>query len=96
MDVLAIIGIYLLCINIISFAAMGIDKRRAIRRAWRIPELTLFILAIAGGSLGAFCGMHLFHHKTKHWYFLYGLPLILGIHVIFLAYVTGAKDIVLM
>ena len=61
---------------------MGVDKRRAIKRAWRIPESTLFVLAIIGGSIGSIIGMHLFHHKTRHWYFLYGMPVILALQVI--------------
>jgi uncharacterized membrane protein YsdA (DUF1294 family) len=61
---------------------MGIDKRRAIRHAWRIPEKTLFASAILGGSIGAILGMQLFRHKTKHWYFKYGMPAILLMQII--------------
>ena len=61
---------------------MGIDKRKAVKRAFRIPESTLFVLAIIGGSIGAIVGMHLFRHKTRHWYFLYGMPVILALQVI--------------
>ena len=56
---------------------MGIDKRRAKRDAWRIRERTLFLLALFGGSLGAMAGMWIFHHKTRHWYFVIGMPAIL-------------------
>ena len=56
---------------------MGIDKRRAKRDAWRIRERTLFLLALFGGSLGAIAGMWIFHHKTRHWYFVIGMPAIL-------------------
>ncbi len=59
---------------------MGADKKRAIRREWRISEKTLFAVAILGGSLGAVCGMWVFHHKTKHWHFVWGMPVILLIH----------------
>lgn len=68
--------IYLIVINIISFAAMGIDKRRAVKNKWRIPEKTLFLFVVLGGGIGGTIGMHMFHHKTKHWYFALGFPLI--------------------
>lgn len=68
---------YLLGVNLIAFALMGIDKKRAIRKDWRIPERTLFLSAILGGSLGAILGMQVFRHKTKHWYFQLGMPVIL-------------------
>lgn len=67
-------GIYLVLMNCIGFVLMGVDKKRAIKRAWRIPEKTLFGCALLGGSLGTTLGMHVFHHKTKHWYFKYGMP----------------------
>ena len=69
--------IYLLIINLTGFFAMFLDKQKARRGKWRIPEKTLFLLAIIGGSLGTTLGMHTFHHKTKHWYFKFGMPLIL-------------------
>ena len=68
---------YLAAINAVTFLVYGIDKLRAKRGAWRIPEKTLFLLPLLGGSVGAIAGMKVFHHKTKHWYFKYGLPLIL-------------------
>ena len=68
---------YLAAVNIVTFLIYGIDKLRAKRGAWRIPEKTLFLLPLLGGSVGAIAGMKVFHHKTKHWYFKYGLPLIL-------------------
>lgn len=77
MDVLLILLIYLLVINIIGFLLMGIDKYKAKKRAFRIPEATLFTIALIGGSLGSTLGMFIFHHKTRHWYFLYGMPAIL-------------------
>lgn len=70
-------GGYLLLINLAAFVTFGVDKRRAKRGAWRVPEKTLFLLAILGGSVGAIAGMRTFHHKTKHWYFRFGLPAIL-------------------
>ena len=69
--------IYLAVANVIAFALYGLDKYKAKTGAWRIPEKTLFLLPILGGSVGAIAGMKVFHHKTKHWYFKYGLPLIL-------------------
>ena len=77
-----IIILYAVAVNVISFIMMGVDKRKAIKRAFRIPESTLFILAIIGGSIGSIPGMHLFHHKTRHWYFLYGMPVILALQII--------------
>jgi uncharacterized membrane protein YsdA (DUF1294 family) len=67
----------LLIANLVGFALMGIDKSKAKRHAWRIPELTLFLASLLGGSLGTWAGMYAFRHKTKHWYFVVGMPLIL-------------------
>ena len=72
---------YLLIINAVAFVTFGIDKFKAKRRAWRIPEKTLFGLALVGGSIGAMVGMLAFHHKTKHWSFVVGMPLILALQV---------------
>lgn len=74
--------IYLLLMNIAGFAAMGIDKCKAKAHAWRIPEKTLFGLSLLGGSAGTWAGMYAFRHKTKHWYFVKGIPLIFFIHVV--------------
>lgn len=71
------IALYLIAANLAAFALMGADKRRAQRCRWRIPERTLFLSALVGGSLGAILGMYFFHHKTKHLHFVVGLPLIL-------------------
>ena len=70
-------AVYLAAINLAAFLTFGADKRRARRNAWRVPERTLFLLAVLGGSLGAILGMRAFRHKTRHWYFRYGLPAIL-------------------
>ncbi len=64
---------------------MGIDKRRAKRNAFRVPEATLFSVAIVGGSIGSILGMLVFRHKTKHWYFTVGLPLILLVQILLIA-----------
>lgn len=85
MDAITLITIYLIGINLISFTVMGVDKLKARKRAWRIPEATLFVLAIIGGSIGSVLGMHLFRHKTRHWYFLYGMPAILAIQILIIA-----------
>lgn len=73
--------IYLLVVNIVGFAMMGMDKRKAIKGAWRIPEASLFLVAIIGGSVGSILGMETFRHKTKHWYFKYGMPAILILQI---------------
>ena len=70
------VTIYFLAINIVLFVVMGVDKYRAIRRRWRIPETTLFILALVGGACGGTVGMYSFRHKTKHWYFAVFFPLL--------------------
>ena len=79
-----LLSLYLLALNILSFSLMGIDKRRARQNRWRIPERTLFLSALLGGSPGAILGMYLFHHKTKHWYFKWGLPAILAVQLLLL------------
>lgn len=68
---------YVLVINLVLFAVMGIDKYKARKGLWRIPEKTLFALAIAGGSIGGILGMQVFRHKTKHLSFKLGFPAIL-------------------
>ncbi len=82
MNAVSLIIIYLLAVNLVSFIVMGIDKKKAQKRAWRIPESTLFVLAIIGGSIGSVIGMQLFRHKTRHWYFVYGMPAILILQIL--------------
>ena len=74
--------IYLIVINLIAFLAMYIDKRKARYGKWRIPEQTLFILALIGGSIGAIAGMYAFRHKTKKLRFTVGFPVILVLQII--------------
>lgn len=74
--------VYLFLINIVGFGAMGIDKRKAKKQKWRIPEARLFLLAAIGGSLGSWAGMYAFRHKTKHRKFVIGMPAILIAQVI--------------
>lgn len=81
--------VWLAAINLIAFALMGLDKWKARRDAWRIPEKALFLAALLGGALGGTVGMHLFHHKTRHWYFRFGFPVLLILQLLlagFLAY----------
>ena len=68
---------YFFGINLLTFFVYGIDKWKAKRDKWRVPEATLLMLAALGGSVGALLGMFVFHHKTKHKKFLIGVPLIL-------------------
>ena len=65
---------------------MFLDKQKAKKGKWRIPEKTLFLFAFLGGSLGTTLGMHSFHHKTKHWYFKFGMPLILVVQLVLAIY----------
>lgn len=82
MEILKWIGIYYLAvINFIGFFAMGIDKRRAKKHEWRIKERTLFLIAVLLGSAGIWLGMYVFRHKTKHWYFVVGIPVILAAQI---------------
>lgn len=76
MKVIIIFLVYLLIMNLVGFASMGMDKAKAQKGAWRIPEATLFLIAILGGSIGSILGMQVFRHKTKHWYFAIGMPAI--------------------
>ena len=69
--------IYLIGINLLLFTLMGIDKLKAKRGLWRIPEKTLFLTAALGGSIGGILGMRLFRHKTRHNSFKFGFPAIL-------------------
>ncbi len=81
-DIWLILLIYLAAVNLFGLIIMGVDKSRAKRRKWRIPEATLFLVAIIGGSIGSIAGMYLFRHKTKHWYFVVGMPVILVLQII--------------
>ena len=72
----------LICINIVTFVIYGIDKWKAKQGNWRISEATLLLLAVLGGSIGALLGMQVWHHKTMHKKFKYGLPLILLVQIV--------------
>ena len=84
-----ILILYLILINLAAWGLMGADKYRARKHAWRIPERTLFAVALLGGSLGAILGMYLWHHKTKHWYFVIGMPLILVAQILVCVRIGG-------
>lgn len=77
-----IIVIYITIMNVAGFCFMWLDKAKAKAGAWRIAERTLFGIAAAGGSFGVWMGMEVFRHKTKHWYFKYGIPVICLIEVL--------------
>lgn len=79
---------YLLAINILAFALMGVDKTKARRNNRRIPEKILFLIAVFGGSVGAIAGIFLFRHKTKHLSFVIGLPVILLLQLIAALWLT--------
>ena len=73
---------YLVIVNIIAFGMYGVDKQKAIKKQWRIPEAQLLAVAAIGGSAGALLGMQFFHHKTRKWKFRVGVPLILAVQLI--------------
>ena len=77
---------YLLTINAVAFIVYGIDKYKAKKAKWRIPETTLLLLVVLGGSIGAWMGMKVWHHKTMHKKFKYGIPAILLIQFALMAY----------
>ena len=79
-----IIFLYAAVMSLITFAVFGIDKYKAITNRWRIPERTLFLLALLGGGAGAFLGMQVFRHKTRHKQFAIGIPLIMAVQVLLL------------
>ena len=81
--------LYLLIVNAAGFALMLIDKLKAKKNLWRVPEATFFLVAAIGGSVGSLCGMYLFRHKTKHFHFILGIPLILAIQVMACVLIFG-------
>ena len=97
MNVILTIILYFIMMNLFGFLIMGIDKYKAIKRSFRIPESALFMVAVFGGSLGTTLGMFSFRHKTRHWYFLYGMPAILFLQLIlfFLLYNSSIEFIFL-
>ena len=82
MNVIIVLVLYYLLVNLLGFYAMYTDKLRAKKRAFRIPEATMFAIAIIGGSIGCILGMYTFRHKTRHWHFVYGMPIILVLQIL--------------
>lgn len=76
-----ILIICLAAANLTAFTLFGLDKRRAVRNQWRIPEHTLMLSALLGGSIGALAGMSVFHHKTRKPKFFIGVPVCLALHI---------------
>lgn len=86
MTVLLLVA-YVAIINTLAFIVYGIDKLKAKKGKWRIPESTLLLLAIIGGSIGAWFGIKVWHHKTLHKKFKYGIPLIVIIQIVIAIYI---------
>ena len=81
--------IYLLIINAIGCILMLADKIKAKKNRWRIPEATLFLVAAIGGSIGSLIGMYAFRHKTRHFSFVFGMPLILAVQIVAFVLILG-------
>ena len=81
--------IYLIIINVVTFFVYGIDKYKAKHDKWRIPEATLLLLAVVGGSVGAWCGMKVWRHKTMHKKFKYGVPVIFILQVVLALWIVN-------
>ena len=97
MDVITLLITYFASLNIIGLFLMGLDKHKAKKHLWRIPESTLFITAIIGGSIGCIIGMYAFRHKTRRWYFVYGMPAILVLQIaLFIAVLYAPVQIQIM
>ena len=79
---IVLLTVYLLLINALEFLLMHIDKQRARKNLWRIPEFTLLILSVFGGSIGCMLGMKIWHHKTRHPEFSIGVPLMFSLQVL--------------
>ena len=94
LSVVTFLTIYLGVVNIIGFLLMGIDKLKARKRGFRIPEATLFLVALMGGSIGSLLGMSVFRHKTRHHQFTIGMPLSLLFQIALIAFLLfGPWDI---
>lgn len=82
--------LYILGVNAITFLLMRIDKQKAVKDQYRIPEHTFWLLSILGGAIGSYAGMKMFHHKTKHPSFTIGMPLLIVVNIIQFAYLFSA------
>lgn len=76
-----LLSVWLAVVNLTGLVLMAADKSRARRGRWRVPEHMLFLTALLGGAAGSWAGMYLFRHKTRHWYFVLGMPLILACQI---------------
>jgi uncharacterized membrane protein YsdA (DUF1294 family) len=83
-----VVFLLLLALNVVTFVVYGLDKWKATHGKWRISEATLLILAAVGGSIGAWCGMKVWHHKTLHKKFRYGIPAIIVLQIAAIAWVV--------
>lgn len=83
--------IYLIVINLFGLILMAIDKSKAVRHRWRIPEKTLFLVAIIGGSVGVWIGMYACRHKTKHASFVVGVPVILILQIVLICMIEKSQ-----
>ena len=83
---LHVVLIYLAVINVVTFFMYGIDKWKAKKSKWRIPEATLLMMAVVGGSIGAWLGMKVWHHKTLHKKFRFGVPAIIIVQLAIIGY----------
>jgi len=92
-SLLHIVLIYLAVINMVTFFMYGIDKWKAKKSKWRIPEATLLIMAVVGGSIGAWLGMKVWHHKTLHKKFKYGVPAIIIVQLALIDYILYRFEI---
>ena len=92
-ELVRMVLVWLAAINVAGFALMGLDKWKAKRGAWRIPEKTLFLVALLGGTPGVMAGMRCFRHKTKHWQFSKGLPVLLTVQIAAAAWLAGRGSV---
>lgn len=83
------VWLYFFVINVFGFLSMYSDKKRAKKKQYRIPEATLFMCALLGGSIGSMIGMYTFRHKTKHWYFKLGIPFIVMIQILSITFLVS-------
>ena len=88
MDTSQYLIIYLAAINVVTFIVYGIDKHKAKKQRWRVSENTLLLLAVLGGSIGAWVGMKVWHHKTRHKKFKYGIPAIIILQLLLAAWLV--------
>ncbi len=91
MEPLLLVSCYLISVNLLAFYLMRVDKKRAMKKRWRIPERTLFAVAIFGGTVGGLLGMRFFRHKTKHLSFVLGFPIILILQIVIVIILSITK-----